>query len=45
MSDFHTLKSRGIIRNAHGDIFLAFIPKAGFFLLTGWNYGSRRDLS
>ncbi len=35
MSNFHILKSRGIIRNDNGDIFLAFIPKAGFFCLPG----------
>lgn len=35
MLNFHILKSRGIIRNENGDIFLAFIPKAGFFCLPG----------
>jgi len=35
MPNFHILKSRGIIRNENGDIFLAFIPKAGFFCLPG----------
>lgn len=34
MSDFHTLKARGVIKN--GDkIFLSYIPKAGFFCLPG----------
>lgn len=35
MSNFHVLKSRGIIRDEDGAIFLSYVPKAGFFCLPG----------
>lgn len=35
MKNFHILKARGIIRDENWNLFLAFIPKAGFFCLPG----------
>lgn len=40
MSEFHIPKSRGVIRDESGKIFLSYIPKAGFYTLPG---GTMRD--